>query len=224
MLSKAPGKKLNIFTDSYVVFDLETTGISTARDRVIEIAAIKVENKQITGEFSTLVDPGIHIPSAASMVNNITDDMVRSAPEFRDVLDKFSEFAGELMLVGHNIASFDMKFICRDAIDYYGLTFGNDYSDTLYLSRALLPQLRHHTLIDLAGHYGIGTGGAHRALQDCKMNRLIYERLSEEQHRENCAAPACPKCGSVLKKRSGRFGEFWGCSSYPECTFTRNIK
>lgn len=224
MLSNTPGKKLNIPVRNYVVFDLETTGISPMRDKVIELSAIKVEDGQITDEFSTLVDPGMHIPYGATMVNNITDDMVAGAPDFRTVLESFDGFIGNMVLVGHNIAAFDMKFICRDAMDYFGLTIGNDYIDTLPLSRRCLPELRHHTLVDLAGYYGISSVGAHRALNDCRMNREVYERLvSAPAPKPASAGPVCPRCGAAMKKRSGRFGIFWGCTAYPECRYTINI-
>ena len=118
-------------------------------------------------EFSTLVNPGRHIPSGASQVNGITDQMVAYAPRFVKVLQEFLDFTEGYPLVGHNIASFDMKFICRDAEKYYGSVPVNDYVDTLPLARKHLPNLSHHKLTDLASYYGLTTDGAHRALNDC---------------------------------------------------------
>lgn len=226
MLSNEPGKKLNKYVSDYVIYDLETTGTSSANDRVVEISAVKVRNGQVDSEFSTLVNPEMPIPFFASEVNGITDDMVADAPIFEVALKDFLEFAGDDILVGHNIHTFDMKFIYRDVERYFGKTISNDYIDTLQIARAYLPQLSCHKLTALAEYYGINPDGAHRALNDCRMNQKIFELLGKEMKNPSAAAkavPKCPKCGSVLKKRNGKFGEFWGCSSYPDCKYTRNV-
>ena len=225
MFSAQMGKRLKDHVRDYVVFDLETTGISPYRDQVVEISAVKVVGGVPTDEFTTLVNPGMHIPAQASAVNGITDDMVADAPAFDYALKAFMEFVGDMVLVGHNIHSFDMKFICRDSEKFFGQTVGNDYIDTLWMARKCLPGLPHHTLTDLAMYYEISTQGAHRALNDCRMNQQVYEKLLTEES----ASPEklqeeriCPKCGSELKLRSGRFGEFWGCTGYPGCRYTEN--
>lgn len=226
MLSKKPGKKLNTYVPDYVVFDLETTGVSCRFDEVVEISAIKAAGGQVVDEFSTLVNPGRPIPCGASAVNGITDDMVEGSPFFEQALTDFLEFAGDAVLVGHNIHTFDMKFLYRDAERFWGKTVGNDYIDTLQLARAYLPQLAHHKLVDLADYYSISTAGAHRALNDCRMNQIVFERLAKEMEHPSGEAKAvkkCPKCGNVLRKRSGRYGAFWGCMSYPECKYTERI-
>lgn len=111
MLSDNRGKLLNEYVKDYVIFDLETTGTSCYTDQVVEISAIKVLDEKIVEEFSTLVNPGIPIPYYASIVNGITDDMVSDAVSFDVALADFVNFIGDLPLVGHNIHSFDMKFI-----------------------------------------------------------------------------------------------------------------
>ena len=227
MLSSNMGKKLNKYVKDYVVFDLETTGTSCTCDEVVEISAVKVQDGQVVEEFSTLVNPQMPIPFWATEVNGITDKMVANAPTFDKALADFLEFVGDMVLVGHNIHTFDMKFICRDAVKFFGKTIGNDYIDTLPLARIYLSQLRHHTLTDLAHHYGIKTTGAHRALHDCRMNQQVYERLGEEMKNPSEATKGikqCPRCGSPLKLRSGRFGEFWGCTSYPDCKYTMDAR
>ena len=224
MLGKTKGKQLTEYLSDYVVFDLETTGISCYRDKVVEISGLKVINGDITDEFSSLVNPECHIPFPASQVNGITDDMVADAPLFDAVLKDFLEFAGDLPLAGHNIASFDMNFIYRDSEKYYGLVPGNDYVDTLRLARICLPELKHHALTDLAAYYGISTRGAHRALNDCRMNQAVFEKLGEILPEKLKSTDKCPRCGSILVKRHGRFGAFMGCTGYPECTYTENIR
>ena len=111
MLSKKAGKKLLEYVPDYVLFDLETTGISWEKDEVVEISAVKVKGGEVVDEFSSLVNPGMPIHYYASEVNGITDDMVADSPSFDKVLEEFLEFAGDAVLVGHNIHTFDMKFI-----------------------------------------------------------------------------------------------------------------
>lgn len=191
---------------------------------MIEISALKVYNKKIVDEFTSLVNPGRPIPYGATRVNNISDGMVLDSPPFSVVLQDFLEFADNMVLVGHNIHTFDMKFLYRDADWFYGITIGNDYIDTLTFARMCLPQLSYYRLTDLADYYGISTKGAHRALNDCYINQQVFELLSEEINpaRGN-GKKKCPVCGSIMIKRNGRFGEFWGCSSYPECRHTENV-
>lgn len=109
-MAKAGGNLLNTYVADYVVFDLETTGISPKTDEVVEISAVKVEHGKVTDEFSTLVNPKQRIPYGASRVNGITDDMVAEAPFFEQVLEEFLEFIEGFVLVGHNIARFDMMW------------------------------------------------------------------------------------------------------------------
>ncbi len=253
-MAEKKGKRLSLYTKDYVVFDLETTGLSPETDEIIEISGIRVRGGKAAEEFSTLVNPGRPIPYAASRVNGITDSMVRDAPTLEDALEKFLAFAGEDILVGHNIHTFDMLFLYNGAARALKRAVPNDYVDTLYLARNCLPGLYRYRLTDLAAHFGIDTQGAHRALKDCSMNQRCYEcmgRILESRAQsvdaaggrgkasdgrrdasdsrggipgmEGAAADAvCPNCGGVLVKRKGKFGEFWGCSSYPRCRYTRN--
>lgn len=98
--------RLNLYAKDYVVFDLETTGLSPETDEIIEISGIKVRNGQVDSDFSTLVNPGRPIPYSATNINGITDEMVRNAPMLKEALENFLDFAGEDILVGHNIHSF----------------------------------------------------------------------------------------------------------------------
>ena len=194
------GTQKTKYTPDYVVFDLETTGISRVYDEVVEISAVKVRGGKVVDEFSTLVNPGRHIPSGASQVNGITDQMVAYAPRFVKVLQEFLDFTEGYPLVGHNIASFDMKFICRDAEKYYGSVPVNDYIDTLPLARKHLPNLSHHKLTDLASYYGLTTDGAHRALNDCRMNQQVYECMVKEMREARTGNTEKPK-HSTMKLR-----------------------
>ena len=226
MLSKKAGKRRVEYVPDYVLFDLETTGVSWEKDEVVEISALKVKDGEVVDEFSTLVNPGMPIPYYASEVNGITDDMVADSPFFDKVLGEFLEFSGDAVLVGHNIHCFDMKFMQKSTQRYFGNLIGNDYIDTLQIARLYLPEMEHHTLTDLAAYYGIDADGAHRALNDCRMNQKVFECLKKEIENPSVAAKKvkkCPKCRNVLQRRKGKYGEFWGCMSYPECKYTRDI-
>lgn len=205
MLGKKKGKQRNEYVPDYVLYDLETTGISSLYDEVIEISAVKVRNGKIVDEFSELVNPGRHIPYAASKVNNISDKMVEKALTFEKVLPEFLAFVGDDLLAGHNIASFDMKFLYRDCEKYFGQTLTNDYIDTLAIAKQCFPEWKHRRLGDLAEHYGISTNGAHRALADCRMNQQVFELMAEELKgtvNKQTEMKICPRCGCTLKKET----------------------
>lgn len=225
MLSTQVGKNLKKYVSDYVLFDLETTGTSCKKDLIIEISAVKVKGGKVIEEFSTLVNPGIPIPYYATAVNNITNEMVKDSPDISVALKDFLEFIGDNVLVGHNINSFDMKFIYRMTMELYGQYIDNDYVDTLPLSRVCLPELRNHKLVDLAEYYNLSTVGAHRALNDCRMNQIVFENLGKEfeNKKDNDEIKSCPKCGGILVKRNGIYGKFLGCSSYPVCRYTQNL-
>lgn len=222
MEKKQQGKRRAEYVTDYVVFDLETTGLSPVTDAIIELSALKVKNGKVTETFSSLVNPGRPIPYGATAVNGITDEMVKDAPSILKVLDDFLAFAQNAVLVGHNIHSFDMKFLSA-AAQNQGKTITNDYIDTLYLARKCLPQLAHHRLVDLAEHFRFSTKGAHRALNDCIMNQKCYEAMAKLQpKRDPLPKLICPRCKGELVRREGRYGSFYGCSNFPSCRYTRN--
>lgn len=174
------GRQLTGYVPDHVVFDLETTGLSPLEDQIIEISAVKVEKGEVRGTFSTLVDPGRPIPAAATRVNGITDQMVAGAPTVERAMEQFLAFIGTSVLVGHNIHSFDMRFLYQAISVGMGRELSNDYIDTLPMARCCLPQLRRHRLTDLAAHFHISTEGAHRALNDCMMNEKCYAKMGKQ--------------------------------------------
>lgn len=227
MAQRNKGKRLSKYTEDYVVFDLETTGINQEYDAIIEISAVKVKNHEIAEEFSTLVNPGRRIPKAATAVNGITDDMVADAPDITAAMEAFLDFIGDSVLVGHNIHTFDTNFVYDAAVYNLGKELSNDYIDTLYMARQYLPQLSHHKLTDVSTYFGIETEGAHRALYDCRMNQRCYEemgKLMQERKTPEEQVQNCPLCGCELMLRKGRFGMFYGCSGFPGCRFTKNVR
>lgn len=228
MAERNKGKRLSSrYIKDYTVFDLETTGINIQRDTIIEISAVKVKDHEIVDEFTTLVNPGRSIPAGATAVNGITDGMVADAPYLAEAIGEFLTFIGDDVLVGHNIHTFDTNFAYDAAWHALGVELRNDYIDTLFMARKCLPKLYHHKLTDLAEYFGITTKGAHRALFDCRMNQACYEemgKLMEPEEESEKQEEICPVCGCALVLRKGKFGQFYGCSGFPNCRFTRKIK
>ncbi len=219
---KTAGRRLAKYVPDYIAFDLETTGISYVNDKIIEISAVKAIKGKVTDTFSTLVNPQCTIPHEASRVNGITDAMVAKAPLIEEVLPDFLTFIGDFVLVGHNIQYFDLRFINQAAQQLSMEPIANDFIDTLAMARSCLPQLFSHKLSDVSAYLGIDTAGAHRALNDCMMALQCYEKMAEIQ--KGMVLELCPQCGGELKKRKGKFGEFFGCSNYPQCRFTKKCR
>lgn len=209
----------------YVLFDIETTGLSPETDQVIELSAIKVCEGEVVDEFSTLVNPGVPISDLITDITGITNDMVKDAPSMDVALNEFIKFIGDSVLMGHNIRRFDLKFIQRDALIYRGKELTNEWVDTLIVARRYLPELESKSLESLSFRYGVSYEGAHRALADCYINKKVYDCLTREMAHPSEAAmkvKVCPKCGNVLKRRTGKYGEFWGCTSFPDCRYTED--
>ena len=216
-------KRIDAYVKDYVVFDLETTGVSTKRDKIIEVSALKVKDGWIVDEFSSLVNPERNIPKSATNVNRITNDMVADAPKINEVLPKFLIFASSNILLGQNIQRFDLKMIYRDC-EQLGLQVpGNDFVDTLPISKQLVPQLAHHSLKDLANFYRVSYQGAHRALTDCHITHQVYQSMRYKPRPLPPTIPVCPKCSQPMVLRASQYGPFWGCKQYPNCNGTRNI-
>lgn len=164
--------------DSYIAFDLETTGLRPTYDRILEIGAVKVEGGEVTGTYETFVDHGIAIPERIVDLTGITEEMVAGSPDLRTAVEGFLEFAGESVLLGHNVM-FDYSFMKRNVVNLGG-TFERKGVDTLTLARLLLPQLEGKSLDKVAAHYGVTQEHHHRALDDAMTTARIYERFREE--------------------------------------------
>jgi len=157
---------------SFIVFDLETTGLSANSDRIIEIGAVKIENRIITDKYQTLINPCIPIPKRATEVNHITNSMVQNAPTIEQVLPKFKEFIGNLPLIAHN-ASFDMRFLLSES-NRCLIPINNGSIDTLKLSRKMFDFLANHKLATVANSLQIPIHEEHRALGDAEVTAKIF--------------------------------------------------
>lgn len=160
--------------DSYISVDLETTGLNPKTDKIIEIGAVRVENGQVTGEFSRFVNPGRALPERITELTGIVQEQVLGAETVGTVLGEFLEFAGELPLLGHRIL-FDYSFLKRAAVNA-GKPFERKGVDTLKLSRQYLAELPSRRLSDLCAHFGIPIT-AHRALEDARAAHFLYQEL-----------------------------------------------
>ncbi len=164
--------------DEFIIFDIETTGLSPKTCGITQIGALKYKNGERIGEFSTFVDCGMPIPENIVDLTGITDDMVRGAPNEREAVGAFLEFCGDRMLVAHN-ANFDISFIRRVA-DENGIPFDNPYLDTVALSRYINSDLRKHTLDTLAKYFSLGEFDHHKADADTEMLFKIFECMSKK--------------------------------------------
>ena len=162
---------------AYVVFDLETTGLSAVNNRIIEIGAVKVEGARITDRFSTFVNPGEPIPFEIEQLTGISDDMVIHAPAIEDVLPEFLDFCKGCVLIAHN-ASFDAGFIeenCRRMNIPADFTVG----DTVAMARILLPSLSKFKLDHVAKALNISLKNHHRAVDDAACTAEIFVKFIE---------------------------------------------
>lgn len=161
---------------NYVCIDLETTGLNIDESEIIEIGAVKVRHGEIEDCYNTLVKPYGLISSRATNVNGITEEDVKDAPHIDDVFENFLNFVGDDILLGHNIAAFDLHII-REQGRKNGRIVDNKYLDTLTLARKMLPDLPSLSLESLCNYYGIENKQAHRALGDCFATIEVYNAL-----------------------------------------------
>jgi len=165
----------------YVVFDIETTGLDTLEDRIIEIGAIRVKDDIVIDEFNKLINPGIPIPLVVTGINGITNEMVRNEDYPGVVLTEFRNFIkGVGFLIGHNAIRFDYPFIKSEFKRNF--VKHDDYivKDTIWIARQKLRRLRSYSLNSLTKHYGIKNEDAHRALSDVYATYNLFLKLKEE--------------------------------------------
>ena len=177
------GQKDMTFDQEYVAFDLETTGLSSRTDTIIEIGAVILKNGQEIDRFQTFVDPGRSLEKKIVDLTGITDDMLKGAPKIREVLPKFLEFVGDRVLVAHN-SDFDTGFI-RAACADLGYEYNFTAADTLILSQNLLPHLNKFKLDIVANALSLPEFNHHRAGDDAMTCGLIFHHLCkklEEEH------------------------------------------
>lgn len=159
---------------TYVVFDLETTGLDVIKNNITEIGAVKLVNGKAVEQFTTLIKPDDVITEENTLLTGITEEMVKDAPKITAVLPDFMKFIDGAVLVGHNV-EFDIGFVKKyaNAEDY---AVNNESNDTMLLSRKYLPELKRNKLNDLADYFNI-TFHHHRALADAYATAEVFVEL-----------------------------------------------
>ena len=158
---------------SLVALDIETTGLDPQTDSIIEIGAIRFNSRRVEGEWSSLINPGRRIPPFITQLTGITDQMVSESPPIRAVLADLTDFAGDAVVLGHNIG-FDLSFLRKQ-----GVLRQNDSIDTYEMASVLMPSAGRYNLSALGQALGVPLSATHRALDDARVTRAIFLRLYE---------------------------------------------
>ena len=173
------GKSLLLALEDFTAVDIETTGLSPRYSAIIEVGAVRFRAGRPRDEVSLLIDPGFALPPAITALTGITDDMLWTAPPITDVLPYFLDFIGGDVILGHNV-NFDINFLYDKALALGLPPVGNDFVDTMRISRRLYPEQRHHRLCDLCERFGVVPDTAHRALADCYAAADCYAIMRPE--------------------------------------------
>jgi len=159
--------------DSIVAIDIETTGLDPQADAIIEIGAVRFNGRRVEGEWNKLINPGKPIPPFITQLTGINDQMVRQAPPIRAVLEEFRDFVGDSPVLGHSVR-FDLSFLRK-----YKILGLNDSLDTYELASVLMPSAERYNLGALGQALGVPLPATHRALDDARVTRAIYQILCE---------------------------------------------
>ena len=204
------------FDGTFICFDIETTGLSAARDKITEIGAVKVENGVITDTFSTFANPEMPIPQKITQLTGITDDMVKDAPSQSEAVGAFLEFAGDNVLVAHN-APFDTSFIAK-ACEDMGREYNYTSIDTVAISRAILTDIKNCKLDTVAKFLRLGDFNHHRATDDAEMLARIFINLCQRLTDDYCIT----KTNDINTKIAG--GDFKKLPTYHQIILVKNKK
>lgn len=168
----------------YVVFDIETTGLSVINNKIIEIAGVKMKAGREIDRYQSFIDPHERIPYAITQLTNITDDMVKGAPELDRVLQEFTEFVGDAVLVAHN-ARFDIGFLQANLKNLQMPELHNPVLDTLEMARLLFPSMKNHRLNTMADKFKVSLDNHHRAIDDSlALGDILFHMIKEAAARD----------------------------------------
>jgi ATP-dependent DNA helicase DinG len=159
---------------SIVSLDIETTGLDSRTDSIIEIGAVRFSGARVESEWTSLINPGRVIPSFISQLTGISNEMVRNAPPIKAVLHDLADFIGDLPVLGHNVR-FDLSFLRQ-----HDILQQNEALDTYELASVLMPTASRYNLAALGQRLGIMLPATHRALDDARVTHAVYTRLYEE--------------------------------------------
>jgi len=164
--------------DTYVALDIETTGLNPARDKVLEIGAVKVRKGVVEQTYETLVNTGVSVPEQIQELTGITNEMQKTGKNTETAVRELIEFCEDLPILGHNI-QFDFSFLKQNAINF-GIEFEKDALDTLKIARHVLTELPSRTLVALCEYYQVDVGKSHRALDDAFSAHKVLWKMWEE--------------------------------------------
>ena len=171
MITNPKDKKID--EEEFVVFDIETTGLNSHTNKIIEIGAVKIKAGRIIDRYSQLINPGISIPYHITEITSITNEQVANQPKIDEVIGKFVDFIGDAVLVAHN-APFDMGFIKRDIKEYLNIDLESSVIDTLQMARDLFPDFKKYGLGDLNKSLGLALEKHHRAVDDSQATANMF--------------------------------------------------
>ena len=171
MITNPKDKKID--EEEFVVFDIETTGLNSHTNKIIEIGAVKIKAGRIIDRYSQLINPGISIPYHITEITSITNEQVANQSKIDEVIGKFVEFIGDAVLVAHN-APFDMGFIKRDIKEYLNIDLESSVIDTLQMARDLFPDFKKYGLGDLNKALGLALEKHHRAVDDSQATANMF--------------------------------------------------
>ena len=167
----------------FTAFDVETTGLNSRRDSIVEIGAVKFDSRGEIARYCSLVNPGFPMPPDASKVNKITDEMLAGQPSIQEVLPDFVRFTADSIMLAHN-APFDCGFVNSSLARLYDDGFAsfpallNRIADTLIMARRLLPGRKRYNLQEMAASVGIQAQQAHRAFDDARLCMELFVYLA----------------------------------------------
>jgi len=181
--ASSKGKLLREFHDKYIVIDLETTGLSSTMNEIIEFCGIKIENGQIIDELTILIKPSYPVDAFITSLTGISNEMLIDESDIESVIDEITDFLGDSILLGHN-TNFDVRFLYDNLLNLRNTFFENNYMDLLSIVRKLYPSWRNHKLDTTAFKLNTINKPAHRAKSDCMITYEAYE-LCKNYIREN---------------------------------------
>lgn len=161
-----------------IVLDTETTGLDYTKEKIIEFAAVRLENGKIKDEFQTLINPEQHIRKSSMAIHGISEEMVKDAPKEAEVLPKILEFLGDYPIVAHN-AIFDYSFLNQACLRVNGQELQNPKIDTQQMFKEVFPDLAAHGLDALTKKFNVEFTKHHRAMADTMGLALAYPSLKK---------------------------------------------
>ncbi|MCQ2789399.1 MAG: 3'-5' exonuclease [bacterium] len=161
-----------------IVLDTETTGLDYTRERLVEFAAVRLENGKIKDEFQTLINPEQHIRKSSIAIHGITPDMVADAPTEAEAMPKILEFIGDYPIVAHNVI-FDYSFLNEASMRVTGKKLENERIDSQYMFKEIYPDLESHGLQALTDKFKVELKNHHRAMADTMGLALAYPKLKK---------------------------------------------